>query len=112
MGAIVFAESFSTELRPLSLDTPRVLFPLCNVPLLDYCIEFLLQNDIRKILVFCSSHSDTVRDHLLGGRWGRSSEVKFEVYVSNRCHSFGEALREIHMVPGATTMLGHGDFLL
>ncbi|RYG65720.1 hypothetical protein EON64_11340 [archaeon] len=49
LQAIVLADSFTQSFRPLSLDCPKVLLPLVNVPMLDYTIEFLAQNGVEEV---------------------------------------------------------------
>eukprot|EP00121_Abeoforma_whisleri_P017153 Awhi_evm1s15724 len=41
LRAIVIADSFNNRFRPITLDCPRALLPLANVPLLEYTFEFL-----------------------------------------------------------------------
>ena len=38
--AVVLADSFTNTCRPISLEMPKVLFPLCGTPMLDYVLEF------------------------------------------------------------------------
>jgi hypothetical protein len=49
LQAIVLADSFSKTFRPITLECPKVLLPLVNVPMLDYTIEFLAQNGVEEV---------------------------------------------------------------
>ena len=40
MKAVVLAGGFGTRLRPLSCTRPKLLFPICNKPLLDCNVSF------------------------------------------------------------------------
>lgn len=40
-------DSFSGTFRPCSLDKPKVLLPLLNVPMLDYVMEFLVAAGVQ-----------------------------------------------------------------
>jgi hypothetical protein len=40
--ALILADSFNHRFTPITLEIPRTLMPLVNVPMLDYCIEFLV----------------------------------------------------------------------
>ena len=53
--AVILADSFTNTCRPISLEMPKVLFPLCGTPMLDYVLEFLEAANIDEVLVFCSS---------------------------------------------------------
>lgn len=44
--AVIIADSFATKFRPLSDDTPKCLFPVATVPLIQYVIEMLERNKI------------------------------------------------------------------
>ncbi|RLN97989.1 hypothetical protein BBJ28_00021896, partial [Nothophytophthora sp. Chile5] len=41
LQAILFADSFTETFRPITLELPKVLLPLANVPMLEYSLEFL-----------------------------------------------------------------------
>lgn len=42
-------DSFSGTFRPCSLDRPKVLLPLLNVPMLDYVMEFLVSSGVQEV---------------------------------------------------------------
>ena len=48
LQAILLADSFSKTFRPITLQSPKVMLPLLNIPMLEYTIEFLLQNGIEE----------------------------------------------------------------
>ena len=62
LQAILLADSFtkSNTFRPITLEQPKVLMPLVNVPCLQYTIEFLASSGVGEIFIFCSSHADKV----------------------------------------------------
>lgn len=49
LQAILLADSFTTTFRPITLESPKVLLPLVNVPMIDYTMEFLTQNGIEEV---------------------------------------------------------------
>jgi len=49
LQAILLADSFSKSFRPITLESPKVLLPLMNVPMLEYTIEFLAQNGVEEV---------------------------------------------------------------
>ena len=55
---MIIAESFQKKFRPLSHEKLKCMFPVANVPLLHYVIEFLLMNKITEIFIAsCSMRS-------------------------------------------------------
>lgn len=52
LQAILLADSFSSTFKPITLDTPKVLLPLVNVPMLDMTLEFLSQNNVEEVFNF------------------------------------------------------------
>ena len=51
LQAILFAESFNNRFKPMSCDRPKCLFPLANVPLLLYSLEFLARNNVTQVIL-------------------------------------------------------------
>ncbi len=51
LQAIILADSFTKTFRPITLERPKVLLPLVNVPMLDYTIEFLSQNGVEEVSI-------------------------------------------------------------
>lgn len=49
--AFVLAAGFGTRLRPLTLDRPKPLVPVCGVPLLDYALALCRRHGLTDVLV-------------------------------------------------------------
>lgn len=49
LQAILLADSFTSNFRPVSAEGPKVLLPLVNVPMLEYTLEFLSQNGVEEV---------------------------------------------------------------
>ena len=49
LQAILLADSFARTFRPITWESPKVLLPLVNVPMLEYTIEFLAQNGVEEV---------------------------------------------------------------
>jgi translation initiation factor eIF-2B subunit epsilon len=93
LQAIILADSFSKSFRPITMENPKVLLPLVNVPMLDYTIEFLSQNGVEEVFVFCVCHAEKVEAYLRQSRW--NDLLSINCITSNTCTSAGDALREI-----------------
>lgn len=94
--AVILSDSFNFRFLPITLETPRALLPLVNVPLLDYTIEFLVEAGVQEIFVFCCAHADQIKNHLSQSKWTSSrSPCDVKTIVIEDCLSLGDALREI-----------------
>lgn len=93
LTAVVMADSFTQRFLPVTLERPKVLLPLANVPLLDYTLEWLSMNDVEECYVFCSAHADQIQAHLEAVPRSRSRRMSIIPVVSTNCISLGDALR-------------------
>eukprot|EP01035_Chromulina_nebulosa_P024030 gene24030-31207_t len=93
LQAILLADSFSKAFRPITLESPKVLLPLVNVPMLEYTIEFLAQNGVEEIIVFCVWHAETLQSYINSSKW--PSLIQVRCISSAACLSAGDALREL-----------------
>ena len=108
LQAVLLADSFTIKFRPISLERPKVLIPLLNLPLLDYALEFLTSGGVQELFVFCCSHSAAISSHISASRiLKRSPSCTVRVVVSRECYSVGDALRHLD-----TLDLIKGDFVL
>ena len=53
LQAILLADSFKQNFRPITLERPQMLLPLVNVPMMEYTVEFLAQNGVEEIFIGC-----------------------------------------------------------
>ncbi|RKP23509.1 nucleotide-diphospho-sugar transferase, partial [Syncephalis pseudoplumigaleata] len=112
--AVVLADSFDDRFKPLTVDRPRCLLPLCNVPLIEYTLEFLALSGVRKTFVFCQANSAVVRDYIRQSKWGKKTSLMEVVpIVSQECYSVGDALRELDAKQflDSDFILVHGDLV-
>jgi translation initiation factor eIF-2B subunit epsilon len=49
LQAVLLADSFSKSFRPMTLQSPKVLLPLVNVPMIEYTVEFLARNGVGEV---------------------------------------------------------------
>lgn len=108
LQAVVLADSFTVKLQPVTLEQPKVLLPLGNVPMINYALEFLESNGAQEIFVVASSKAALVKAYLEKSKWlTRSHNCKVEVIVSKNAYSAGDALRDL-----AKSNLIQHDFIL
>ncbi|KAJ3410454.1 hypothetical protein HDV05_003716 [Chytridiales sp. JEL 0842] len=95
LSAVVVADSFNKRFMPLTLEKPRCLLPLLNVPLIEYTLEFLAVSGVQEIYVVCCAHSDQIKDYLKQSRWSKTTVPKVSTIVSQELNSVGDALRDL-----------------
>ncbi|CAG8771561.1 11254_t:CDS:2, partial [Cetraspora pellucida] len=52
LQAVILADSFNERFRPITLDRPRCLLPLCNTPLIEYTLELLAVAGVQEAYLF------------------------------------------------------------
>jgi hypothetical protein len=87
----ILADSFNKRFMPVSLELPRALVPLVNVPLIDYSIEMLMSSGIETIYVVCVTHADKIQAHVNASQWA----ANIKCIVSTTAQTVGDALRRI-----------------
>lgn len=100
LQGVLFADSFSRKFPPITFEKPKMLLPLVNVPMIDYCLEFLISGGVKEIFVFCSSHADQIRRYLRESKWSSRQligTVRIEL-VESQCSSMGDALRHLDLL--------------
>lgn len=97
LQAVVLADSFASNFRPFTVDEPKVLLPLANVPLLEYTLEFLAAGGVQEIFIFCCAHADKVRAYIKETDLERRlATVALRLLVANgACLSTCDALRDV-----------------
>eukprot|EP00112_Aurelia_sp_Birch-Aquarium-sp1_P007013 Seg1766.1 transcript_id=Seg1766.1/GoldUCD/mRNA.D3Y31 product="Translation initiation factor eIF-2B subunit epsilon" protein_id=Seg1766.1/GoldUCD/D3Y31 len=97
LQAVVVADSFNSKFLPITVERPRTLLPLVNHFLLDYTIEYLLEEGVQEIILFCCANAAQIKEYASKAKWSQSKECTIQVVISSSqdCMSFGDALREI-----------------
>eukprot|EP01047_Picozoa_sp_COSAG01_P010971 COSAG01_NODE_475_length_16519_cov_168.890621_10_plen_262_part_00 len=112
--AVVIAMSveLSEAFAPLSLEMAPALFPLANVPLIDYTMEALISAGVKEIFVFCGggAHGTAIRAHLQGSAWGKKLKAK-DLHCILGDKSVGDCLRECDDLRSAAR-INNGDLIV
>ena len=64
LQAVLLADSFTSTFRPITVEQPKVLLPICNVAMIDHTLEWLASNNVYEVFVMCCAHAEKVRQHL------------------------------------------------
>ncbi|XP_044482307.1 translation initiation factor eIF-2B subunit epsilon-like [Mangifera indica] len=107
LQAILLADSFATKFRPITLERPKVLLPLVNVPMINYTLAWLESAGVEEVIVFCCAHSRQVIDYLENSEWLSQPNFSVTTIESHNTPSAGDALRLIY-----ERNVINGDFVL
>lgn len=94
LQAILFADSFTETFRPISLEMPKVLLPLANVPMLEYSLEFLVSSGVKEVILFCTNHVEQI-EAFIREKSQVAKRISVHCLSSPTCITAGDALREI-----------------
>ena len=67
MKAVVMAGGEGTRLRPLTVNTPKPLVPVCNIPVMEHMIKHLKSHNITDIIITLHYLADEIVSYFGNG---------------------------------------------
>ena len=67
MKAIVMAGGFGTRLRPLTIDVPKPMVPIGNLPMMEHVVSLLVRHGITDVTSLLYFQPEKIRDHFKDG---------------------------------------------
>ena len=108
MKAMILAAGEGTRLRPLTLDTPKVMLPIAGKPLLEYILDWLRFYEITEIAINLNHLPKVVMDWLGDGdRFG----INITYSVEDTILGTAGALTRLRDFFDDTFVLIYGDML-
>ncbi|MCL7033677.1 hypothetical protein MKW94_006082 [Papaver nudicaule] len=107
LQAVLLADSFAQKFRPITMERPKVLLPLVNIPMIDYSLAWLESAGVEEVFVFCCAHSKQIIDYLDKSEWLSYPKFSVNTIESHDSVSAGDALRLVY-----ERNVIHGDFVL
>ncbi|KAI3916714.1 hypothetical protein MKW98_021753 [Papaver atlanticum] len=108
LQAVLLADDLAAEkFQPISLERPKVLFPLVHNPMIDYTLAWLRSSHVKQVHVVCCAHSKQVIDYLKKSYWLSVPEFTVKILENRGCASVGDALGLVYK-----SKVIHGDFVL
>ena len=101
MDAIILAAGEGTRLRPLTSTRPKPMLPVAGKSILEWNLEALSANDIKRVLVVVGYKKEKIIDHF-GDKFGG---MKLEYITQTEQMGTGHAIQ-------ITEKKMHGDFLV
>tara|TARA_Y100000816_G_C26100850_1_gene583354 strand:- start:2348 stop:3031 length:684 start_codon:yes stop_codon:yes gene_type:complete len=78
MKAIILAAGLGSRLRPLTINTPKCLMPINNIPLIDLWIDKLEEINVKEVLINTHYHSEKVKKYLEKNKKNISINLTYE----------------------------------
>ena len=82
MRGVILAAGFGTRLWPLTEDRTKPAIPFLNRPLISYCVGYLAEHGIRRIIINLHHQPESIRDALgNGSHYGAEIEYSLEEQI-------------------------------
>lgn len=75
---IILAGGFGTRLQSIVNDVPKPMAPVNNIPFLDYLLEWLILNKIKKVIISVGYKADMIANHYKKKYKNLSIEYSYE----------------------------------
>jgi NDP-sugar pyrophosphorylase family protein len=109
MQALILAGGQGTRLRPLTLDTPKPVLPICNRPFLTYQFELLKRAGITDITLCLNYQPNKIR-RIIGN--GSKYGVNLRYVVEPEPRGTAGAIKYAEKFIEGTTIVLNGDSLI
>ena len=123
LQAVVLCDVFTQRFAPLTLDMPRCLMPVCNVPLLEWTLETLARAGVHEVFLLATwhvaqihaylekTHPTLYRPQASRAAASTSSLQKITLFAVPEARSVGDMMRELdaHQVIKSDFVLMHAD---
>jgi len=71
MKAVILAGGLGTRLRPITINTPKTMVPVLNIPFLEYVIRRLSRHNVSEVVLALSHLPQPIEDYFgTGSRFG------------------------------------------
>lgn len=104
--AIILAAGEGQRLRPFTAVMPKVMLSIADKPILQYVIEALTENGIRRIVMVIGYRKDQVQDYFGSGQ---NFGVEIEYVVQSQQLGVGHAIKQAETLADERFMVIMGD---
>jgi mannose-1-phosphate guanylyltransferase/mannose-1-phosphate guanylyltransferase/phosphomannomutase len=107
--AMILAAGMGSRLQGLTKDTPKVLFPIGGLPVIQYTLAWLKHYKITEVAVNLHYHGEKIQDYLQdGSRFG----IKIEYSKEEELLGTAGAVKKMHYFFQNTFVVAYGDVLV
>ena len=104
--AVVLAAGEGERLKPFTASKPKVMIKVANKPILQYVVEALERNGIRRILLVVGYKKEKIMDYFEDGK---ALGVEIEYVVQKHPLGTGDALKQAENKTNARFLVLSGD---
>lgn len=107
--AIILAAGEGQRLKPFTKLMPKVMLPIAGKPILEYVVEALAENGVRRIVMVVGYRKEHVQDHFGSGQaWG----VEIEYVTQPKQLGVAHALKQARALADERFFVIAGDNLI
>jgi len=107
--AIILAAGEGQRLKPFTKLIPKVMLPIADKPIIQYAIEALAQNGIRRIVMIVGYRKEIVQDYFGSGR---DFGVEIEYVIQRQQLGTAHALKQAESLADERFLLVSGDNMI
>jgi mannose-1-phosphate guanylyltransferase/phosphomannomutase len=108
MKAIIMAGGFGTRLRPLTINIPKPMVPIGNIPMMEHVVNLLKKNGFTDLISLLFFQAEDIKDHF---RDGRPFGIKMEYLQPLEDYGTAGAVRYAESFIDETVLIISGDVL-
>ena len=106
----ILAGGLASRLAPVSIDTPKSMIKILDKPFIDYQLEMLASQNIKKVVICVGNLSSKIIDHV-----GDGSQFGLKIIYSNegkKLKGTGGAIKQALQYLGENFFVLYGDSYL
>lgn len=108
MKAIIMAGGFGTRLRPLTINIPKPMVPIANLPMMEHVVSLLVKHGITDVTSLLYFQPEKIRNHF---KDGSAFGVNMEYVQPDDDYGTAGAVRYALSDPNEPVLIISGDLL-
>ncbi|KAF2671019.1 nucleotide-diphospho-sugar transferase [Microthyrium microscopicum] len=96
LQAVILTDCHENRFMPLTMQTPRCLLNLANIPLIDYTLHFLASAGVEHVYIVTSHFHEEVESHLETAGWNNDNSHFSRIEcIRSQSESVGGVMRDL-----------------
>ena len=107
--AVIMAGGFGTRLRPLTMNIPKPMVPILNVPMMEHIVNLLKTHDINQVVSVLYFQPESITSYFENGK---DFGIDMQYVMANADYGTAGAVRNAYeMIQGERIIVISGDVL-